>query len=222
MIRFLTDFEKHVIQSPDKAAVRFSKDDSVLTYGQMGDLGRRMPDGNILLEGRKDDMIKINGNRIEPAEIEAVSKQELGLSWAAAKGFVTEERSFIVLYYIDDVELDPEKAREKLALKLASYMLPSYFMKLPKIPLLPNGKLDKKALPVPDLNCYRAAYAKPENPLEEILLAAFEKVLGMDSLGVNDDFYDLGGDSLRAISLITEIQDPSLNVPLLYKNRTVR
>lgn len=58
--------------------------------------------------------------------------------------------------------------------------------------------------------------------MEERLLAAFEKVLGMDSLGVNDDFYDLGGDSLRAISLITEIQDPSLNVPLLYKNRTVR
>ncbi|MBR3241119.1 MAG: AMP-binding protein [Parasporobacterium sp.] len=216
-LAFVNDYVRGYINLPEKTAQAWH-DGLYFT----GDLGRKLPDGNIILEGRNDDMIKINGNRIEPAEIEAVSKQELGLSWAVAKGFVTEERSFIVLYYNDDVELDPEESRAKLAEKLTAYMLPSYFVRLSEIPLLPNGKLDKKSLKAPDLNCYRAAYAAPENDLERKLLAAFEKVLGQEHLGVNDDFYDLGGDSLRAIRLITDIQDPSLNVPLLYKNRTVR
>ena len=187
-----------------------------------GDLGKRLPDGNLVLEGRSDDMIKIAGNRIEPEEIADAAKRVLGLSWAVAKGFVTTERSFVVLYYTDDVDLNPGKSREALAKVLTSYMLPSYFVKLKEIPLLPNGKLDKKALPVPDLNLYRAEYAPPETELEKRLLAAFEKVLEMEHLGVNDDFYELGGDSLRAIRLITDLEDPALNVPLLYKNRTVR
>lgn len=216
-IAFVNDYVRGYINLPEKTAAAWH-DGLYFT----GDLGRKHADGNIVLEGRNDDMIKINGNRIEPAEIEAVSKQELGLSWTAAKGFVTEERSFIVLYYTDDIRLEPEESRAKLAKKLTSYMLPSYFVKLDEIPLLPNGKLDKKSLQAPDLNCYRTAYVAPENDLERKLIAAFEQVLGMDHLGVNDDFYDLGGDSLRAIRLITEIQDPSLNVPLLYKNRTVR
>ncbi len=187
-----------------------------------GDLGKRLPDGNVILMGRNDDMIKIAGNRIEPEEIAGAAKRVLGLGWAAAKGFVTPERSFIVLYHTDDVDLDPEESRAALAKVLASYMLPSYCAKLDRIPLLPNGKLDKKALPVPDLNLYRAEYAAPETELEKRLLAGFEKVLEMDHLGVNDDFYELGGDSLRAICLITDLGDPVLNVPLLYKNRTVR
>ena len=216
-IAFINRYVRGYINLPEKTAAAWH-DGLFFT----GDLGRKLPDGNIILEGRNDDMLKINGNRIEPAEIEAVAKKVFGLSWASAKGFVTEERSFIVLYYTDDVELDPKTSIDKLAMKLTSYMLPSYFVKLDKVPLLPNGKLDKRSLPVPDLNCYRAAYAAPENALEAKLLAAFENILGMEHLSVNDDFYNLGGDSLRAIQLITAIQDPSLNVPLLFKNRTVR
>ena len=187
-----------------------------------GDLGIRLPDGNLILRGRKDDMIKIAGNRIEPEEIASAAKRVLRLRWAVAKGFITPERSFVVLYYTDDVNLDPDKSRKALAKVLTSYMLPSYFIKLDKVPLLPNGKLDKKALPVPDLNLYRAEYKAPGTELEKRLLAAFEKVLEMKHLGVNDDFFELGGDSLRAIMLITNLGDPVLNVPLLYKNRTIR
>lgn len=216
-IAFVNNYVRGYINLPEKTAAAWH-DGLFFT----GDLGKRLPDGNIVLEGRNDDMIKINGNRIEPAEIEAVSKRELHLSWAAAKGFITDDRSFIVLYYTDPVDLNPQESRKKLSNKLTSYMLPSYFVKLDSIPLLPNGKLDKKSLKAPDLNCFRTAYAPPENALEEKLLAAFEHVLGIGHLGVNDDFYDLGGDSLRAIRLITNIQDPALNVPLLYKNRTVR
>ena len=187
-----------------------------------GDIARRLPDGNIVLQGRNDDMIKIGGNRIEPAEIEQASKRILNLSWAAAKGFVTPERSFVVLYYTDEFQLNAQESRAALAKSLPEYMLPSYFIRLESIPLLPNGKLDKKNLPIPDINSYRTEYAAPETKLEEKLLAAFENVLGLAHLSVNDDFYDLGGDSLRAIELITLVQDPALNVPLLYRNRTVR
>ena len=187
-----------------------------------GDIARRLPDGNIVLQGRNDDMIKIGGNRIEPAEIEQASKRILSLSWAAAKGFVTPERSFVVLYYTDEFQLNAQESRAALAKSLPEYMLPSYFIRLESIPLLPNGKLDKKNLPIPDINSYRTEYTAPETKLEEKLLAAFENVLGLAHLSVNDDFYDLGGDSLRAIQLITLVQDPVLNVPLLYRNRTVR
>jgi len=187
-----------------------------------GDIARRLPDGNIVLQGRNDDMIKIGGNRIEPAEIEQASKRILNLSWAAAKGFVTPERSFVVLYYTDEFQLNAQESRAALAKSLPEYMLPSYFIRLESIPLLPNGKLDKKNLPIPDINSYRTEYTAPETKLEEKLLAAFENVLGLAHLSVNDDFYDLGGDSLRAIELITLVQDPALNVPLLYRNRTVR
>ena len=187
-----------------------------------GDIAKRLPDGNIVLQGRNDDMIKISGNRIEPAEIEQASKRILNLSWAAAKGFVTPERSFVVLYYTDEVRLEAQKSRSALSKSLPEYMLPAYFIHLESIPLLPNGKLDKKNLPIPDIDCYRTEYAAPETELEEKLLKAFENVLGFSHLSVNDDFYDLGGDSLRAIQLITVVQDPALNVPLLYRNRTVR
>ena len=216
-IAFVNDYVRGYINLPEKTAAAWH-DGLYFT----GDIGVKLPDGNIILQGRNDDMIKINGNRIEPAEIEKVSKKVLGLSWAAAKGFITPERSFVVLYYTDPVNLEPRKAREELAASLTSYMLPSYFVKLDEIPLLPNGKLDKRSLPVPDLNCYRTPYQAPETALEETLLAAFEQVLEMEHLGVNDDFYDLGGDSLRAIRLVTQVNDPSLNVPLLYQNRTVR
>jgi len=216
-IVYLNKYVRGYINLPEKTAAAW-RDGLYHT----GDIGTKLPDGNIVLNGRNDDMIKINGNRIEPAEIEAVAKKILSFSWAAAKGFITKERSFVVLYYTDDIKPDPKKWREILSQSLTSYMLPSYFVKLGSIPLLPNGKLDKKSLTMPDLNCFRAAYQAPENDLERQLTAAFEHVLEQEHLGVNDDFYDLGGDSLRAIRLITEVGHPSLNVPMLYKNRTVR
>ncbi|MBR3297676.1 MAG: AMP-binding protein [Clostridia bacterium] len=187
-----------------------------------GDLAKRLPDGNVVLLGRNDDMIKINGNRIEPEEIASAAKRVLGLSWAAAKGFVTEERSFVVLYYTDEVRLDARSAREALSKQLTSYMLPSHFVKLDSIPLLPNGKLDKKSLPVPDIDLFRTEYAPPETELEEKLLAGFEKVLEAERLSVNDDFFELGGDSLRAIALIAELNEPALNAAMLYKFSTAR
>ena len=186
-----------------------------------GDLGRRQ-DGEIVLLGRNDDMIKINGNRIEPTEIEMVSKKLLGLSTVVVKGFVTPERNFIVLYYTDEVELDPVKARNTLSTKLTSYMLPSYFVRLSEIPMLPNGKVNKKALEAPDLNAYRQLYEAPETETEKELVELFEKVLGIEHIGVTEDFYELGGDSLKCIKLISEYKKDGLDAQTVFKCRTAR
>ena len=187
-----------------------------------GDIAVKNADGDLVLQGRSDDMIKINGNRIEPAEIEAAVKHVTGLTWVCAKGFMKESNSFVALYFTDDVEIDPAFMRAELTKFLPYYMIPSYYIRIDTIPLLPNGKLDRRALPAPDLNAYQTAYAAPETALEEMLLKGFETVLERDHLSVNDDFYEMGGDSLSAIRLITEMNDPLLNVSMLYQYRTVR
>ena len=187
-----------------------------------GDIVVRGADGNLILQGRNDDMIKINGNRIEPAEIEAACKRLLGLSWACAKGFVSEKHSFVALYYTDDIKIDAAFLREELAKTLPYYMIPSYYVKIDEIPLLPNGKLNKKALDAPDLSARHAEYVEPGNEIEKRLCDAFAKVLEAELVGVDDDFYDLGGDSLRSMEVVTELETLGIEVSHIYRYRTPR
>ena len=187
-----------------------------------GDMARTLPDGNMVLLGRSDDMFKINGNRIEPAEIEAVAKKVMGVSWACAKGFDTPARSYICLYYTENIELDLDLIREDMRRYLSEYMIPAAFLRIDRIPMLPNGKLDRKALPEPDIDSLRAAYATPENELESRIVRGFQQVLGLERISVLDDFFDLGGDSLRSIYAVEQIGEPLLTTMLLYQYRTAR
>ena len=138
-----------------------------------GDLAKKLPDGNLVLLGRSNDMIKINGNRIEPAEIEAAVKNALGIDWVAAKGFENGSQSYLCAYYTADVEIDAEKLRAELLKKLPYYMIPSYYIHIDAIPLKPNGKLDRKALPEPEHQDLSAQYAEPTNDTEKALCNAF-------------------------------------------------
>ena len=187
-----------------------------------GDLAVTDADGNLILQGRSDDMIKINGNRIEPAEIESACKNILKISWACAKGFITEEQAFVVLYYTDDIDVDPAYMRTELSKKLPYYMIPSYYIKIDSIPLLPNGKLNKKELLPPDLKSYRKEYAAPESDMENILCRLFAGVLKLDRIGVDEDFYELGGDSLRSMEVVMSKKIPQLEVSHIYRFRTAR
>lgn len=189
-------------------------------YFRSGDIARVNEDGNYVILGRKTDMIKINGNRIEPAEIEAAVKRVLGISWAFAKGFVQEDRSFICVYYTDDVEVDYSSAREELMKILPNYMIPSYFIHVDDIPRLPNGKINRQAFHAPDIEQYRATYMAPSNELEQMLCDAMQQVLGLDSIGIHDDFFLLGGDSLRTIRLATILDLPDIGVSDIYQGRT--
>ena len=185
-----------------------------------GDLARVDEKGNYVLLGRSGDMIKINGNRIEPAEIEAAVKQVLGISWAAARGFEENGKSYLCAYYTEDVAVDPDRMREELSKRLPYYMIPAYYMKIDKVPLKPNGKMDRKALPKPDASDFKTDYAAPENETQEKLCTAMAAVLGLEQVGINDDFYELGGDSLGSIKVITESDLPGLNASEIFRGRT--
>ena len=185
-----------------------------------GDLARVDENGNYVLLGRSGDMIKINGNRIEPAEIEASVKQVLGIDWAAARGFEENGKSYLCAYYTEDVEVDPDKMREELSKRLPYYMIPAYYMKIDKVPLKPNGKMDRKALPKPDASDFKTDYAAPENETQRKLCTAMASVLGLEQVGINDDFYELGGDSLGSIKVITESDLPGLNASEIFRGRT--
>lgn len=185
-----------------------------------GDLAKKLPDGNLVLLGRSNDMIKINGNRIEPAEIEAAVKNALGIDWVAAKGFENGGQSYLCAYYTADVEIDAEKLRAELLKKLPYYMIPSYYIHIDAIPLKPNGKLDRKALPEPEHQDLSAQYAEPTNDTEKALCNAFAKVLKLEKVGIHDDFYEMGGDSLGSIEAIVESGLPGLEASMIFRGRT--
>lgn len=185
------------------------------------DLGRFDENGNLVYMGRANDMIKINGNRIEPAEIEAAFKEILHVNWCAAKGFVTSS-SYICLYYKDDITFDEDEVRRRMEEKLPYYMIPSYFMKIDDIPLTQTGKFDRKALPQPSAELQLEEYVAPANAAEEKLCNVFAGVLGIERVGINDDFYRLGGDSLKSVQVIAEIDSDFLTAEDLFKGRTAK
>ena len=212
---FENPFVRGYINLPDETEKAF-----VDGIYHTGDLARRNPDGNYVLLGRSGDMIKINGNRIEPAEIEAAVKQVLGVDWAAARGFEENGKSFLCAYYTADVDADPDHLRSELAKRLPYYMIPAYYMKIDKVPLKTNGKMDRNALPKPDTKDFKTEYVAPTNEYEEKICHAMETVLKLDQVGIHDDFYELGGDSLTSIKLIVEIGLPGLNAGEVFRGRT--
>ena len=185
-----------------------------------GDLARKNPDGNYVLLGRSGDMIKINGNRIEPAEIEAAVKQVLEVKWAAARGFEENGKSYLAAYYTEDVDVDPDYMREELSKRLPYYMIPAYYMKIDKIPLKANGKMNRKALPQPDSSNFKTEYVAPVTETEIALCEAMQKVLKVDQIGLHDDFYEMGGDSLGSIQVIVESHLPGLQASEIFRGRT--
>ncbi|MBR0092560.1 MAG: AMP-binding protein [Lachnospiraceae bacterium] len=187
-----------------------------------GDIGKMLPDGNVVLLGRNDDMVKVNGNRVEPAEIEKAMKEVLGLSWVAAKAFVEDDRVFICGYYTDDITVDASEAGKRLSKKLPAYMVPSHFIKLSEIPLNPNGKLSRKDLPRPDFSARSKAYVPPENETEICLCEAAAKVLRLDRVGALDDFYELGGDSISSMRLLLEAGLDGLTTDMVFRGRSAR
>ncbi len=212
---FDNPYVRGYINLPEETAAAF-KDGVYHT----GDLARVDENGNYLLLGRSGDMIKINGNRIEPAEIEASVKQVLGIDWAAARGFEENGKSYLCAYYTADVEVDRDKMREELSKRLPYYMIPAYYIKIDKVPLKSNGKMDRRALPKPDASDFQTDYAAPENETQQQLCDAMAKVLKLERFGINDDFYELGGDSLGSIKVITESGLPGLNASEIFRGRT--
>ncbi len=186
-----------------------------------GDLGM-MRDGMFYVKGRTDDMIKINGNRVEPAEIEAVAKRVLAVGWCGVRGFEDPDRSFLCLYYTGELPMAPDALREELGKYLPYYMIPTYFVQIDKAPLNANGKLSRRLLPRPDTSSFESAYEAPQTEFERLVCEAFETVLEKSKVGVNDDFYYLGGDSLSTMLLVAELPKDYISTMEVFRERTPR
>ena len=186
-----------------------------------GDLAFRREDGELVICGRLNDMVKINGNRVEPGEIEGVAKKVLGIDWAAARIIDDGRQVYICVYYLDKkLKVDFEKTREAMAKYLPYYMLPSYFIHIDSVPLRATGKMDRKALPEPVIDDFRSEYVAPEGEMETALCEAFEKVLHVNKVGMKDDFYQLGGDSLGAMDVLVESGIKGLSTADIFAGHT--
>ena len=216
-IIFENPFMRCYINLPEKTAQALRNG-----WFHTGDLGRRDADGNLVLVGRANDMIKIDGNRIEPGEIEAVFKRVTGKDWAAAKGFEDPSESFVCCYYLDDLGSDEEDIRRAMAKSLPYYMIPAFFRQIAQVPLLPNGKLARRELPDPREILKRIAYVAPSSDFEEKLCAAFEKALGVKQIGGTEDLYTLGCNSVAAMKTLSVMRIDALSAIDIYRGRTIR
>ncbi|NIM15786.1 MAG: amino acid adenylation domain-containing protein [Candidatus Aminicenantes bacterium] len=193
-----------------------------------GDLGRRLTDGSVEYLSRSDDQVQIRGYRIEPAEIESHI-----LTHPAVKETVVVTREdkdhFPVLCAY--LRLRPGRSlpdmRNYLIQKLPQYMIPAYFVPVNAIPLTPNKKVDKKALPDPQTGKDKQKRIPPRGPVEKTLAAIWADVLEMktENIGINDDFFDLGGHSLKATALIAKVHEQlQVKLPLveLFKTPKIR
>ncbi|AIW37631.1 peptide synthetase [Bacillus subtilis] len=166
-----------------------------------GDLARWLPDGTIEYAGRMDDQVKIRGYRVELGEIEAALRSLDGVKEAAVSVRTGQSGNKELIAYMSlQADMDTEKVRSSLSKQLPNYMVPAYMMELEKLPLTPNGKLDRKNLPEPEL-ALQTAYTAPRNELEEQLSVIWQEVLGAKQVGIEDSFFELGGDSIKALQV---------------------
>ncbi|MXS86019.1 hypothetical protein ABO04_08895 [Nitrosomonas sp. HPC101] len=174
-----------------------------------GDLVRYRADGNIEYLGRTDHQVKIGGFRIELGEIEAALLQHEGIEEAVVivREDNPEDKQLVAYVVSTESVLDIEVLRTHLKTSLPDYMVPSAFVFLDHFPLTPNGKLDRTALPAPDIDHQLTReYVASRNPTEAILAEIWAEVLGVEKVGIHDNFFELGGHSLLVMQMASRIQ----------------
>nr|WP_231574946.1 non-ribosomal peptide synthase/polyketide synthase [Paenibacillus sp. FSL R7-0273] len=191
-----------------------------------GDLARRLADGNLEYLGRIDQQVKIRGYRIECGEIEARLLAHTSIREAVVIGRKDEQgQAYLCAYVVSDKAAKAPELRSHLAGQLPDYMIPSYFVELEQLPLNTNGKVDRKELPAPDREAYTEGYEAPRDALEIQLSELFAVVLGVNEVGISDSFFERGGHSLKAVTLVSQIhQQLGVELPLreLFARPTVK
>ncbi len=220
---------------PDLTAERFIPNPFGAVAGarlyKTGDLARWLPDGNIEYLGRIDQQVKIRGFRIELGEIETalaalpevrdvvvLAREDISLPG-------TDKRLVAYLVAQQGQNLpETSELRSRLLKSLPDYMLPAYFIQLEQLPLSPNGKLDRKALPAPDMARSEVGYVAPRTPAEETLVQIWADVLKLDKVGIRDNFFDLGGHSLLATQVVSRMRqafNTELSLRVLFQAPTI-
>ncbi len=210
------------VGEPELTAERFSADpfaaDGQTRMYDTGDLARWLPDGTLEFLGRVDEQLKIRGYRVEPAEVEtalrshAQVREAVTVTQASSSG----ELRLVAYCTLDGAPLGEEQLRAHLAEWLPEFMLPGAIVVVAELPRTPSGKIDKLALPDPDVaSAQSAEYVAPRTPLEEAVAAIWAQVLGVEQIGVEDDFFALGGHSLLATQVVAQVRsDFAVDLPL--------
>jgi len=171
-----------------------------------GDLVRMLPDKNIEYIGRIDSQVKVKGYRVELGEIESKLTNYTGVKQAIVTVYEKLKSKYLIAYYIASKKLNEKKIKAYLEKQLPDYMIPSAFVYLSRLPLSTNGKLDRTKLPEPEF-VTENKYIAPQNEQERLICAAFAKVLALTDVGISDDFFSLGGNSIQAIKLVSILQN---------------
>lgn len=202
-----------------------------------GDLGKRLANGEFICMGRMDFQVKIRGHRIELGEIERNLLRFDGINECVAVAKHNQDVPYLVAYFTADLSLNPKAVRDYLQSMLPNHMVPSYFMQLDQMPLTPNGKINRKALPEPDgMIQPDSAYEEPKDEIERKLVRIWESVLNVSTsegqkltghrgVGVADHFFESGGHSLKATSLVSRIQkefDLSMPIKVVFELPTIK
>ena len=188
----------------------FSSDPEARLY-KTGDIARYLSDGNIEYLGRCDDQVKVRGYRIEPGEIESLLEQHKAVREAVVTVKVDdagEKRLFAYMVLHDNYAADDRAIRRFLMDRLPDYMVPSVIVMMPSMPLTPSGKIDRRALPVPERNTAvpEKHHVAPRSMLEVRLTEIWEKVLDVRPVSITDNFFEIGGHSLLIMRMISEIR----------------
>jgi acyl carrier protein len=221
------------LNSRELTAEKFVADPFVLDAGarlyRTGDLGRWRADGTIEFCGRADNQVKILGHRIEPGEIEAALSRHIGVQQVCVVPHSDGNGSKrLVAYYVVAPHAGAAACELKtyLAGKLPHYMIPAFFVPVAAMPLSPNGKVDRKALPAPLATTENAKQAEAvSTPLEETLKNLWQRALQVPQLGLDDNFFDLGADSLTIVGVHSSLQKTlqrEIPVTDLFEFTTIR
>jgi amino acid adenylation domain-containing protein len=207
----------------------FQEEKGVRLY-KMGDLGCWLPDGNILFLGRKDYQVKVRGHLIEVGEIEnrlleiPHIKEAVVIAREDLKG-----NKYLVAYLVSDSQVNIPNIpgiKTRLSAHLPGYMIPAYFIEIDRIPLTANGKIDRKALPLPQTS--RSGHKKydgPRDQVEKVLAEIWEELLAVPGPGINDNFFDSGGHSLNGMTFISTIHKRlNVEIPIseLFNRPTIK
>ena len=189
-----------------------------------GDLVRLFPDGSFGIIGRRDNQVKIRGNRVELLEVEAIIREIDYVKDVTVQTITHDDNNELVAYVVTDTEINnvnlQKRIQDHVSYHKPDYMVPSFIIDLDNIPLTVNGKVDKYALPEVDRSSLHVEYVAPRNENERIVVEAFEKTFNMEKISIYDDFIRLGGDSLIAIKLSSYLEGHDITLGDILNLRT--
>ncbi|MGE5342504.1 MAG: amino acid adenylation domain-containing protein [Candidatus Omnitrophota bacterium] len=213
------------LNNPELSAEKFIVGPFRFPVYKTGDLARWLPDGNIEYLGRIDQQVKVRGFRIEPDEIKNHLLSHEAITDAVVVAKQGKDNSkHLVGYVVSSTDIESSQLKAYLSHRLPDYMIPAYIIRIPVIPLSANGKIDRKQLPEPDMTRTETT-VPPENPMEETLVAIWKEVLESEKIGVTDNFFTIGGDSIKAIRLVSLINkqlETSIKLIDLFNHNSVR